>query len=212
MSYNPNIPLPGDLLSKSQQDINNNFTSANNIIAVNHYPFTEPSAKKGKHKFVELVNSVAIPGGISGNEGTVYARPFGADPDTNLWYTPDNSGLEYQLTRVITASIAVFANNSNYQTFSTPKPSQFGGWTFLPGGLILQYGSTANTNLNTNFQMVFPVPFVSFVGSVVITAYDSVSTDKSFVIDSGSVNLTGFKFRLSSSNQPEGAYWIAIGI
>ena len=35
MAYQPNIPLPGDLLSQSQADINGNFTALGNMLNVN---------------------------------------------------------------------------------------------------------------------------------------------------------------------------------
>lgn len=210
--YLNNIPTGIVKLSQDYLNIKNNFSQLDITYGVNHVPFSV-ALNNGLHTVVNMVNNVAKPT-IIDNTGALYTRPFSGGGNTDLWYTPDASGYEYQMTRTTENAgvFSLFATNTNYQAFAPPRPSQFGGWSFLPGGLIIQYGTTANTNLNSNFQIKFPFAFTTFVGSVVITAYDSVSTDKSFVINSGSVNLTGFAFRLSSSNQPEGAYWMAIGV
>ncbi len=52
MTYNPSIPNPGDLLSTSQGDIKDNFSSANTSFGVDHYAFSDLTANNGKHKFV----------------------------------------------------------------------------------------------------------------------------------------------------------------
>ena len=52
MAYDPNIPLPTDLLSVSQNDIKNNFTQANTSFGIDHYPFDDGTANNGKHNQV----------------------------------------------------------------------------------------------------------------------------------------------------------------
>lgn len=56
MTYDPQIPQPGDDLSVSQQDLLDNFTSLDTIFGENHVLFSSGSANKGKHKHVAFVS------------------------------------------------------------------------------------------------------------------------------------------------------------
>src|ERR1051325_850337 len=135
--YTTGIPLPGDLQSNSQLQFLNNFNQLNTWSNVNHYPITDAIPSGGKHKFVEMPVLGAIPGGLAANEGTFYTKTqatLGASTESTLFYTPDLSANEYQMTRTIASQAASFGNQSGSVADST------GGWTFLPGGLILQYG------------------------------------------------------------------------
>lgn len=91
MAYNANIPLAGDLLSQSQNDILNNFTAIGTWVAINHVTFD--AVNQGKHYFVEFpVNAVApVPvagevglysqtSTLTGNPELVFAHQLGLDP------------------------------------------------------------------------------------------------------------------------------------
>lgn len=52
MTYNANIPQPGDLLSTSQGDILTNFTAADASFGVDHYAFSNQTANNGFHNTV----------------------------------------------------------------------------------------------------------------------------------------------------------------
>jgi len=147
--YNNNIPKPTDFLSDSQQQLLNNFAQLDVTMAVNHYNFSDNTIKNGKHKFVELV-AQSLPTTLSG-EGSLYSNTAG---QTQLFYTSDAGAQAYQMTRAIDASISLFATNTNYPQVP-PVADQFGGWTFLPGGLLLQYGIgiCAAKNTATTFKI-----------------------------------------------------------
>jgi hypothetical protein len=130
LGYNPNIPTSTDLLSNSQVDIKSNFLTANTVMGINHYAFDVVSGNQGKHKFTELVNlstpAGTVPPGLAGSETTLYSRTLTGT--SQLCATPGTSGNEFQLTSM---------NNADFATFGTSPD----GWTFLPGGLIMNWGT-----------------------------------------------------------------------
>lgn len=190
-SYNPNIPTGLVNLDVDYQNLKNNFSQLDTTYGVNHVKYsTVPN--NGKHTFIEMINSV--PSGLAANEGTLYTKLNGSKSD--LYYTPDNSGNEYQLSNV---------DASNFGSFSSSN-----GWTFLPGGLILQYG--AHNNASTTGTITYPKPFTTAVYSITLS-FSRVggSTDQIVRVDSfSSVNKDNFEYFSSSSNNTP-IFWMAIG-
>lgn len=204
MAYVSNIPQPNDLLSESQGDILGNFQSANTTYGINHYPFDNATVGQiGKHKFVEMPVSAVIPAGLIAGDGTVYAKT--ANAATQLFYSPDNSTNEYQLTRCIAASFASF---STFTVFDGTQPRVTGGWTFLPGGLLMQYGIITSPVNNDTIKL--PVAFSSFCVPT-ITSVRSNTDDKTISVKTGSVTLSQFQITLSGSSLPTDMYWHVIG-
>ena len=101
-----------------------------------------------------------------------------------MYYVSDaNSSDIYQLTNV---------DHDNYATFGKYTSNQ--GWTFLPGGLILQYGQTTSTSSDPNVSVTFPYEFANDadVYSLVVTSQDSSGKTIVFGFTFGSVIKTGF--------------------
>jgi len=136
-TYNRDIPDANNNPSVDQPDMKTNTNSVDDLIAEDHYSFEVSNG--GMHKQVRMPNLSAIPSGLAGSMGTIYVKP--ANTQAQLFYTNGASGNEYQLTRT---------DNTNYATFAVAN----NGWTFLPGGLILQYGSAVTIGLST--PVVFP--------------------------------------------------------
>ena len=150
------------------------------------------------------LRSAAIPSPLAADEGTLYTKLNSSV--SSLWYTPDNSTNEYQLTRTISASYTLFGTNTTYVA------GLQGGWTFLPGGLLLQYGFMASPVNNSVIQ--FPVPFTTLTGpfSITLGAVRPDTTDKMISIKNGSVSNTQYLLILSGSNLPSGIFWTAVGV
>lgn len=95
-----------------------------------------------------------------------------------------------------------------------PNPVSNGS-TFLPGGLILNYGISnisANPTLTTiNFNQPFASP--SNVFSIVISRMtaDNSTTGQEVRIVTGSVTASLFKVSCSSSSSANIIYWMAVG-
>jgi len=206
--YNPNIPTGLINLDVDYKNIQNNFSQLNITFGKNHVPFDDTTTNNGKHKFVEMPVQL-LPAGLTANEGTVYTKTIGTA--SQLFYTPDNTGNEYQLTRTITASFALFSNNNVYSGTLT------GGWTFLPGGLLLQYGIAPVAAQGTATTIIFPIDFTSTAFSITIgsiafqgTNGNSPEANNQFVKD-GSVTNHQFEVINSSSSSARKIYWQAIG-
>ncbi len=208
MAYKANIPQPTDLLDASQVDILGNFQSANTSQSINHYPFDDGTTKNGKHKFVEMPVLAVLPTNIA-NEGSLYTKTISAVSE--LFYTPDTSLNEYQMTRTINAKFSNFSTNLAYG--SPPVGfTQTGGWTFLPGGMLLQYGTYSNTGaLGSTGTIEFPVTFTNPPYSVSVSLIRSASANQSVSLPNIIATNNQFIFQ-SSSSASDGVYWMAIGV
>lgn len=186
MTYNPSKPAPNDLLSDSQLDIQTNFSVANTSFGKNHFPFDDATVNNGKHKFVQMPNSAALPAGLAALEGTLYTKLNSTVSE--LYYSPDASTDEYQLTRTISASFATFATNP--------------GWSFLPGGLLIQFGSVSASSAGT--AITFPVTFTSAVYSLTIGITNTSGARISSISNSGATFV-------NNGSGPTTVYWTVIG-
>ncbi len=211
MAYQTSKPAPNDDLDVSVTDIQQNFLIANTSFGLNHFPFDNATADNGKHKFVEMpiFTATPTPPGAA-NEGAIYTKTSNSEAalnETDLFYTPDGHPVfSYQLTRTISARAATFGTNTQYTPPANPTvANQVGGWTFLPGGLIMQYGTMLTTGANTTIK--YPVKYTT-VGkpfSLTVTVKSSVTTyginneDESGFIFSSPVAV-GTRF-----------YWMSIG-
>ena len=210
MAYKANIPQPTDNLSVSQNDLLNNFAQLDTTMGVNHFRFSDTSGNTGKHSFVEMVKLASVPT-ISAGEGAFYTKT--ASSITNAFYTADTGGKEYQLTRCIDASFARFG-----AFFTDPAPpagtvSKF-GWTFLPGGLLLQYGTisgTAPTSLPATATVNFPVAFNNVPYSITMTVNRDTPADaRNSISRTTPPTNTQFTFIISAATA-QALFWMAIG-
>lgn len=192
MSFNPNIPQPNDLLSDSQGDILQNFSSSNTSFGVNHYAFDDATVNNGKHKFASFPVQGSVPA-TTFTEGALYFKTVSSG--SALFMVRDNDpGTEVQLTS---------SSVGNVQTATD-------GWTWLPGGLLLQWGSF-DPNLFTN--ITFPVPFTTVPYNIQLTMnVDNNSTFRPPSISTGSITVNGFTYEGTVSSHINPIFWMAIGL
>jgi len=207
MSYNPSIPNPTDFLSDSQGQIKTNFTAINAGLSINHYPLSPNTTDTGKHKFVEMVNNAAPVG--AANEGVIYTKTIGAPAASEMFYKPDATTDEYQVTRTFSAGIPLFGTNTNYPQVPA-RPNQFGGWTFLPGGLLLQYGRVDSPTAGP-FTVKFPISFTSPPYIIELTPRNDGSHSAFTYYIDGAPTSTSFNYQGSTSGS-NALFWMAIGI
>ena len=211
--YQPNAPAPTDFLADSQLDIKNNFSFANTSFGVNHVDFSTVT-NNGKHKFVEMPNSAALPAGLAAFEGTLYTKTDGSR--SQMFYSNDSTGNEYQMTSIKGTTFAqpLFAlDTNNYNPGSGAVGTNFtGGWTFLPGGLMLQYGfSLAAPNSVT---VLFPVPFTTRIYNIQLTPVNA-GQRRFLNMLAGSITLAQFQTSILDSSAVAATtdfYWSAIGL
>lgn len=211
-SFNPNIPNAGDLLSDSQPELKTNNQALDNVFFINHYKFSDTTGNKGKHRWVEMPSlGVNVPPNpLVGIEGTIYTNRVTrlAVPETQMFYISEANGQRYQLTQSISAQYGQFGTNT---ALPAGGAAGTGGWTFLPGGLILQYGKAAGASLGT-ITVKFPIPFsaVPFVVNLQYTI-DNNSTDIRLGVLDGSVTPSQFQTIQSNTSHLIDVYFMAIG-
>ncbi len=187
MTFNPNIPQPTDDLSDSQGQILTNFSSCNTSFGVNHYAFSDVTANNGKHKFMQMPQQVAAPV-TAGNELALVA--IDQSGETELCYRKPTNGAVIQLTGV--------------DVVSTQN-----GTTFLPGGMILKWGTFTYAN-STSTVVTFPIAFPNNCFSVQITVLSPPAT--AFI---GTLRLaptkTSFSAGQDTTYNGRTGYYMAIG-
>ncbi len=211
MVYQPTKPQPNDNLDVSVTDIQQNFLTANTVMNINHYPFDDATANKGKHKAVVIPIPVPTPKPVlSANEAALYTDMA---TQTQLFFTSDNGptgNQTYQMTRAVDAAIATFGTSTNYppNIIGVPVTNQTGGWTFLPGGILLQYGRMNSTGGST--AVTFPIDFTTQVFSIQATRVQNSGSDAAWGING--LTISGFNFNSNSSTVGVTFYWVAIGV
>lgn len=210
MTYNPGVPTGSIPLNQDYLNLQNNFTAADDIFGVNHIKFSNATAQKGYHTAIALVPQSPIPPAIVGY-GQLYCRTLNDlySTDQTLYYKTGGD-LVTQLTR-------------NFQ----PDASSNQGYTFLPGGLVFQWGfvnGTKQADLHfdpgDNGIVTFNVSNINFASTCFAVwaqpMYTSTgvpaSTSASIIaIDRGFTN-TAFSWKIVGSG---GSYtrffWFAIG-
>lgn len=223
MSYQPGIPTGTVSLDVDYQNLQNNFQQLDTQFGIDHIPFSNTSG--------------IPPGGVNGYHTSVHFNPQSTtvtDPPNN--YDPTNSNpLSYpaatagfgqmfscQVNDGINTDESLYylsgGNRLTALTRNFAPTASTNGQTFLPGGLILQWGyksglsgswptSQQTLNFNTNnidFTNACFAVFITFIGP------SSTSTGDICI---NSVSKTDFKWQFtgSSSASYDGFYWWAIG-
>jgi hypothetical protein len=175
MAYITNIPGPNDLFSQSQPQILGNFTAIKTLIDVNHVDFDD-ATDQGKHKFVSLVSQVAAPTLNNTADVIAYGFSTGITGKNEMFISKVNQVTVTQINA--TGSILSNVSNPNSNTE---------GWTFLPSGILIKWGSTdinsTVTPLQTfNYAVGANIPVFTKVFSVQLTTYSTQSTDQDKIV------------------------------
>jgi hypothetical protein len=176
MVYTVNIPQPDDNPSQSQPQLLANFQEINTVNSVNHVAYNVSG--QGKHKFMQMPEQGAAPT-TAANEGALYTKE--ANSITELFYRREGDGTEIQLT---TGGVTA-ANN---------------GTTFLPGGIIINWGRRATPGAVT-FNTAFP-------NSVFSITLGSNNTDATASATFSSLSTSGVTLHCTEINA---IHYIAIG-
>lgn len=201
MAYNPNIPQPSNQLSQSQSDMLQNFTALQTLIDVNHVDFSDGD-DQGKHKWVTFPLQESAPSFNAGEVG-LYNLNF-ATTSTNELFLNSQNGTNIPTTASTLSTNAAPAQNS-------------GGWTYLPSGLILKFGSfTGNSGLSTVTLSGATIPVYTQILSVIVCAYSTATTDQNFAVRLGPI-LSNTQFqvyisaRTTTGSATGGFQFLAIG-
>lgn len=196
MSYTTGIPIPGQSLGNSRPQVNGNFDYINTAFAINHVAFNASGV--GKHKFLQMPEQVSAPVTLS-SEGALYTKE--SLSITNLFWRQESNGTEIQMTNVA-------PTNANI------------GASFLPGGLVIQWGFVTLSNTSSpTANVVLPVQLSvngSSVGifpwSVVVSLGNAPGSGIPVAgVENASLTSTGFTISGNISAANYIVYWIAIG-
>lgn len=201
--YQPGIPTGTVNLDVDYQNLQDNFQQLDIAYGVDHVPFSNnsgvppaPGGISGMHTIIHL-QSKATPAALV-NVGQLFNAVVndGIDTDTILYYLTGKGKL-LQLT-------------SNYQPALTTN-----GATFLPGGLILNWGANTIPANPTTQVISFTRPYSSAAGVFSITVSrrtaDTSTTAQEVRVITGSITASQFQVVSSSSSSANVVYWMAIG-
>ena len=201
-TFNPLVPTGLVNLSTDYKNLQNNFQQLDTSFGKNHVKFSV-TANNGKHTFIQmptLGSEPSLPPGLTSGDGTVFTNTTG---EVNLFYTQGAAGNIYQMTRTSDASFASFA---------TENP----GWTFLPGGLLLQYGFAATVGTGVpNSTFNFPRQFTTGVYSATATILSG--SINPYIVKIVSLSTTQFNAVVFNPLNPPFSqagityYWTVIG-
>jgi len=171
-TYQETKPLATDKLSSSQADIQQNFQAIKDLIDINHETFNSGADPEGKHIKVDFTNSLTHP--------AVDAT------DVLLYNFANVRTAQQELYVKRTGALATEGVPFTAASFTSP------GWSYLPSGLLIKWGSgiTNNIGLTTITLPVGPtIPaFAEALHLTVSTAYVNAGADgDSFVRSNGIV-------------------------
>jgi len=211
MSYN-NVPLSGESLGNTRIPINSNFSLIQTAISANHIAIGAAGA--GKHTFLQMPEQTTLLD-TAVNELGLYAKQ-GSDPaEANLFFRAEDSGggggKEYQLTTASDTNKATFGVNTNYTLNAI---AYTGGWTFLPGGLILQWGVHQNqtnaTLVRCQYQHTFQTILTQWFSP--LRDASTVNNPQSLFIQENTLSTSEFSVRRVGASQNYKILFYGLGI
>lgn len=196
-TYQPNIPTGSIPLNQDYLNLQGNFQQLNIAYGFDHVPLTDtsgipPGGITGIHKIIHL-QSNATPAAVP-QVGQFFNAfiPDGYDTDTVL-FLQTGGGKLLQLTSNVQPSLST------------------SGYTFLPGGLIFQWGTVnaPGSSGNVVFTSVGCIAFAHSIFNVQLTVRRDSSSSTQGMYVNGAPSLTGFSYNGSSA--PNALFWTAIG-
>lgn len=98
--------------------------------------------------------------------------------------------------------------NSNFTGSNQSLTST--GYQKLPGGLIIQWGNSPQSNNGGPYTVTFPIAFPNTCFTVNLTI-GTLNTDTSNSVSVGSITTTSFQFYSVGGGPTYNHYWVAIG-
>lgn len=193
-TYYEDIPQSTDIISESQPQILQNFTSIDSILNVDHYTFESSTNTDGQHKQVTF-------GGNNPASPSPPGMPVTVSPPVLFTNTVDGAG------NALPNSVPeLFFYSGTHQQGQDNYISLANGSVLLFGGIILQWGViTVNANPT---PVTMPVAFPNNVFNVQATAN---AIGSGFIASTGAIiDKQHFNVYLAPS-LGQNVYWIAIG-
>lgn len=200
-------PIANHTLATDQPLIENNNLYFTNSLTKDHQivlGHTNATTFEGRHIQVCFNNR-------HGSAPTV----AGIGDGTNAILYADNGNIFFGSVGAGAFQLTTFnATTANFGGTAAIGGSTNAGWTFLPGGLIFQYGTATVSANGTATALTFPINFPTACLNITvgcITAEGNSPGSNNQFVKSGSVSAAGFSVVNSSSSSARSIYWQAIG-
>lgn len=191
-TFTPGYPPDGSSLGQTKATIRNNLDGTFQTVAIDHIdnngqPGSQPA---GYHKVIHSVpqgsDPVAIPG-----YGQLYSKTVNSFTSDQALFWETGGGLIQQLTTNLTPTAAT------------------NGKSFLPGGLIIQWGSGAGVSDGTSvtFNVTFPTTLFSLT---IAHSASGAGENTGAIVSAASKTTAGFTLRVNGSSAASYSY-VAIG-
>lgn len=213
MSYQPGVPTGTVPLNQDYLNLQGNFTALNNSWNQDHSPLTAqlpPTGTSGYHIPIHMVPFSTT----SSNPPNNYppTTPTATAGYGQLWSAQVNDGVNTDQSLFF-----LTGGNRNLQltmnfTPNTTNNSGKNGYTFLPGGIIFQWGKVSSPSSGNN-AVLFATNNIAFPNncfSVQITLERASANVNGIVINSNSISKTGFTAVLPTAGSTA-FYWWALG-
>src|SRR6266404_5354830 len=201
--YTDNIPFATNSPSADQPNMLVNTNSIDNLIGVDHVGFN--TAKGGYHSDIHFNTQLADPAAVP-TIGQLYTK-------TVTFNAVTNAGLFYENGAGVVTQI-VGPANTNPILPPVGTNAVANGYTVLPGGIILQWGtSNMVAGATSNTPVVFPIPFPTNVFIVIAEPISnglSATVGLTYATKQPAI-LTGFNFLCQNPNTVSQFDWFAIG-
>lgn len=181
LAYNTGIPAAANNPSSDQPNMQTNTNSIGSWVSVDHYGFN--NSLGGYHQQVHLTNQSAP--GIGTANGVFYANLANGQS----WPYWQNTLGSFQLM----GQNSIGAN----------------GYITIPGGIILQWGSTTAVTNSSSTSVSFPLTFTNIFSLQATIVTSDNSTIRFSILNNATT--TGFTTTQTNSSHFTNLYWFAVG-
>lgn len=158
-TYTSNIPASTDNPSDSQSLIKDNFTAIAEMVTQNHVEMSD-TTNRGKHNFMQMPEQASAPA-VAANEAGLYSQESSLTGNTELVFRRESNGTQIEFTGL--------SANTN-------------GWTRLPSGILLKWGTgTATGSDSQSFPTGATIPVFTAVYNGLVCIEDTSATPNTFV-------------------------------
>ncbi|HEY3526735.1 MAG TPA: hypothetical protein VGK47_11095 [Nitrososphaeraceae archaeon] len=194
--YTAGLPNPPNFPSQDVGSMQTNTNSINTWVVQDHFGFNTNDNTGGYHDQVSLKDQAA-PGIPAGLNGVLFSN----DVAGRSWPFWQNALGSFQITGSAAANVPLAAAN---------------GYTFLPGGIIVQWGNVNPAPINQApvtqaFNIPFPTACFAIVsGQTYINGFPPANSIPGTVAFSNVVPAS-FDWVVRTITNYDGFYWVAIG-
>ncbi len=205
--YQPGIPTGTVNLDVDYLNIQNNFQQLDTSFGVDHVPFSNQTAQNGYHTSIHF-NPVS----------TTVTNPPNNQPPVTPATTPGFGQLfSAQINDGLNLDEALYFKSGGgrvTQLTRNIEPLISGtGYTSLPGGLIMQWGTTPVSGAGT-VNVAFPIAFPTAVYNIQLTrtriSNSPGATYSYWISNNAGLSNSGFRI-INNDGHSWGYYWMAIG-